>query len=853
MRSYNTGIVYSDEKCIGCNKCIAACSVLGANCAIIQNGQNRVVVDSRKCVICGSCVSVCPQKARTYRDDSESFFTGAAQSQNISVIIDQSFFVLYKDRARSVLGWLRSLGVKNIYSSSLGAEISVWANVRYLLAHHEEDEAPFLVNCCPAFTLRVEREEIDFLKKLIPVHSPAFCTAIYAKKYLGDTSRMVFISPCVAVKDLISRHKGTIDASVSFDSIITRFNEAKYSGTESDPDQTGRTFGNIISAEDGMARCLALFFPEKYIIAHYNNLSPHTFSVLRNETQNCSLSERPLASTVVSCRNGCLDGPGTKKFRSTVSSICIEYFRKFTDSMKDLDIEASHKRNLEMLEKQFAGLDCADFTCSFQDHYQQPYRIPKSTYNEIFTAMHKNTVKKRSVNCGFCGYRSCMEMASAIAYGYNRKENCIHYMNEEMAFRYFIDPQTGIPNRAAFVRDAELLLKSNPAKKYVVCSGNVNKFKIIDDLYGFEAGDKVLHIVSVVLKYTVGSEGLCASLGGGNFALFFEYTPENMARLTKREFIDCSVLGIAFRVTMRFGLYVAQDRSESIMNMMNYATISMDKNSSPMENTFTMYTQEFHDQMKLETMITADMQGAMERQEFKLFFQPQYNPAGTLVGAEVLCRWIKDDGFIRTPDVFIPIFEKNGFIKKLDRYVWEKSFQAIQRWHSAGIKVVPISLNISRITLKDDDIISFISDLHKNYSLPPHTVHFEITESAYMNDQKRLIGRVNGIRNLGYAIAMDDFGSGYSSLNTLKDVPIDILKLDMGFLRESENTERGGTIINSVVRMAQDLKLMTIAEGVETQNQADFLCSIGCDVLQGFLYSRPVSQAEFERIIGFSK
>lgn len=853
MRSYNTGIVYSDEKCIGCNKCIAACSVLGANCAIIQNGQNRVVVDSRKCVICGSCVSVCPQKARTYRDDSESFFTGAAQSQNISVIIDQSFFVLYKDRARSVLGWLRSLGVKNIYSSSLGAEISVWANVRYLLAHHEEDEAPFLVNCCPAFTLRVEREEIDFLKKLIPVHSPAFCTAIYAKKYLGDTSRMVFISPCVAVKDLISRHKGTIDASVSFDSIITRFNEAKYSGTESDPDQTGRTFGNIISAEDGMARCLALFFPEKYIIAHYNNLSPHTFSVLRNETQNCSLSERPLASTLVSCRNGCLDGPGTKKFRSTVSSICIEYFRMFTDSMKDLDIEASHKRNLEMLEKQFAGLDCADFTCSFQDHYQQPYRIPKSTYDEIFTAMHKNTVKKRSVNCGFCGYRSCMEMASAIAYGYNRKENCIHYMNEEMAFRYFIDPQTGIPNRAAFVRDAELLLKSNPAKKYVVCSGNVNKFKIIDDLYGFEAGDKVLHIVSVVLKYTVGSEGLCASLGGGNFALFFEYTPENMARLTKREFIDCSVLGIAFRVTMRFGLYVAQDRSESIMNMMNYATISMDKNSSPMENTFTMYTQEFHDQMKLETMITADMQGAMERQEFKLFFQPQYNPAGTLVGAEVLCRWIKDDGFIRTPDVFIPIFEKNGFIKKLDRYVWEKSFQAIQRWHSAGIKVVPISLNISRITLKDDDIISFISDLHKNYSLPPHTVHFEITESAYMNDQKRLIGRVNGIRNLGYAIAMDDFGSGYSSLNTLKDVPIDILKLDMGFLRESENTERGGTIINSVVRMAQDLKLMTIAEGVETQNQADFLCSIGCDVLQGFLYSRPVSQAEFERIIGFSK
>lgn len=853
MRSYNTGIVYSDEKCIGCNKCIAACSVLGANCAIIQNGQNRVVVDSRKCVICGSCVSVCPQKARTYRDDSESFFTGAAQSQNISVIIDQSFFVLYKDRARSVLGWLRSLGVKNIYSSSLGAEISVWANVRYLLVHHEEDEAPFLVNCCPAFTLRVEREEIDFLKKLIPVHSPAFCTAIYAKKYLGDTSRMVFISPCVAVKDLISRHKGTIDASVSFDSIITRFNEAKYSGTESDPDQTGRTFGNIISAEDGMARCLALFFPEKYIIAHYNNLSPHTFSVLRNETQNCSLSERPLASTVVSCRNGCLDGPGTKKFRSTVSSICIEYFRMFTDSMKDLDIEASHKRNLEMLEKQFAGLDCADFTCSFQDHYQQPYRIPKSTYDEIFTAMHKNTVKKRSVNCGFCGYRSCMEMASAIAYGYNRKENCIHYMNEEMAFRYFIDPQTGIPNRAAFVRDAELLLKSNPAKKYVVCSGNVNKFKIIDDLYGFEAGDKVLHIVSVVLKYTVGSEGLCASLGGGNFALFFEYTPENMARLTKREFIDCSVLGIAFRVTMRFGLYVAQDRSESIMNMMNYATISMDKNSSPMENTFTMYTQEFHDQMKLETMITADMQGAMERQEFKLFFQPQYNPAGTLVGAEVLCRWIKDDGFIRTPDVFIPIFEKNGFIKKLDRYVWEKSFQAIQRWHSAGIKVVPISLNISRITLKDDDIISFISDLHKNYSLPPHTVHFEITESAYMNDQKRLIGRVNGIRNLGYAIAMDDFGSGYSSLNTLKDVPIDILKLDMGFLRESENTERGGTIINSVVRMAQDLKLMTIAEGVETQNQADFLCSIGCDVLQGFLYSRPVSQAEFERIIGFSK
>ena len=243
------------------------------------------------------------------------------------------------------------------------------------------------------------------------------------------------------------------------------------------------------------------------------------------------------------------------------------------------------------------------------------------------------------------------------------------------------------------------------------------------------------------------------------------------------------------------------------------------------------------------------MKSALANDEFVLYLQPQYDSTKRLIGAEALSRWIRDDGKMISPGIFIPIFEKNGFIKEMDYHVWENGFKLIRTWMDSDSLPVPISVNISRVSLADDEIINKIKSLQEKYKIDPSLMHFEITESAYMENQDELIQRVGKIREMGFLIAMDDFGSGYSSLNTLKDVPLDILKLDMGFLRGNDSAGKGHSIIEHIINMAHDLDLTTIAEGVETIEQANFLNSLGCDVIQGYLYAKPMPISNYEELL----
>jgi EAL domain-containing protein (putative c-di-GMP-specific phosphodiesterase class I) len=294
---------------------------------------------------------------------------------------------------------------------------------------------------------------------------------------------------------------------------------------------------------------------------------------------------------------------------------------------------------------------------------------------------------------------------------------------------------------------------------------------------------------------------------------------------------------------MRFGYYSMQDNADekniSVMDMINSAILAMDLRVTQQENTYNGYTkalkQKQHEEAKLSTL----MKSALDNNEFVLWFQPQYaTSSNKLVGAEALCRWINKEGQIISPSIFIPVTEKNGFIRYLDKEIWRKAFSMVRRWIDEGYDPVPVSINISRVSLESDGIYYTIKYLKDEYKIPPELIHFEITESAYIGDEGNLLQRINQIRSLGFKIAMDDFGSGYSSLNSLKDIPIDIIKLDMGFLNDttglakiaeendndSSSTEvssalvnRGGTIISSVIRMAQKLKYITVAEGVEKE------------------------------------
>ena len=267
------------------------------------------------------------------------------------------------------------------------------------------------------------------------------------------------------------------------------------------------------------------------------------------------------------------------------------------------------------------------------------------------------------------------------------------------------------------------------------------------------------------------------------------------------------------------------------------------------------YDESMRDQLLQEQKIVDEMRDALANGEFEVWFQPQINHAsGALVGAEALVRWRHPQRGLISPGVFIPVFERNGFIYEMDKFVWERTCVCLRKWLDEGRKPLPVSANISRYDLFRTDIIEVIGALTEQYQIPTQLLRFEVTESAFAESTDRVIDVVERLRAGGFMVEIDDFGSGYSSLNTLKDVPADILKLDMRFLENGRNSARGGNILESIVRMAKWLGMPVIAEGVETREQADYLKSIGCYYIQGYLYARPMTAGEYEAFTkGFSK
>ena len=241
------------------------------------------------------------------------------------------------------------------------------------------------------------------------------------------------------------------------------------------------------------------------------------------------------------------------------------------------------------------------------------------------------------------------------------------------------------------------------------------------------------------------------------------------------------------------------------------------------------------------------MDYALEHGEFVMYLQPKYSiSTAGVVGAEALVRWIHPEKGMLPPAEFISVFEKNGFIIKLDEYIWEQACKAIRGWIDSGVQPVPISVNISRVHLTDEKFIDVLDRLIEKYDIPKNMIETEITETVENAGDSEVIKR---LKERGYMLLMDDFGSGYSSLNMLKSTPFDVIKIDRDFFSEFMLSDRGKKIISHTISMSKDIGLDMVAEGVETKEQAEFLKNCGCDVAQGFYYSKPVPINDFERLV----
>ncbi|MDD3337019.1 MAG: EAL domain-containing protein [Eubacteriales bacterium] len=409
------------------------------------------------------------------------------------------------------------------------------------------------------------------------------------------------------------------------------------------------------------------------------------------------------------------------------------------------------------------------------------------------------------------------------------------------------DPKTGIYTKQAFCEKAGEWMHANPGDRFALLRWDIDRFKVYNDIYGVQAGDSLLAKIG---QWCQVSQMLCGHWEADHFVScmplnsFRSYLPEQELKTFFAKLHE------NFDFTVRIGVYLVEDPTLDVALMCDRAFLALRSIKNNYSARIAYYDESMRASLLEEQEILSEMESALEQGQFAVFYQPQYNyAAGTLHGAEALIRWIHPTKGVISPAKFIPIFEHNGFISKVDEYVWTTVCQQQRKWLDKGIPVSPVSVNISRRDIYNPRLCEIITSLAKKYDLSPSLLRLEITESAYMENAAQLIEVVNTLRAAGFSVEMDDFGSGYSSLNTLKDVPVDMLKLDMNFLSASTEDSRGGSILTSVIRMAHWIKLPVIAEGVETKVQADYLKSVGCSHMQGYYFAKPMPMEEYQKLL----
>ena len=420
--------------------------------------------------------------------------------------------------------------------------------------------------------------------------------------------------------------------------------------------------------------------------------------------------------------------------------------------------------------------------------------------------------------------------------------------NRRLRYLAEYDSLTGLLNRQAFMKRAGEMVSARPGKSYVISCFDIDNFKVVNDRFGHGEGDRLLrHFASVLQKCVDNYNGISCRISADNFALLLPNDPQildEVAQLRRQSFDDYER---PLKITFSVGRYVVEDPSLPVNVMIDRASLAQKSVKGKYGQEEAYYSDQMRAKVLYETRIVNEMESALARGQFRLFLQPQYDTAQKkVVGAEALVRWIHPELGLIPPGSFIPLFERYRFIERMDCSIWEQSCQALRKWIDRGLDPIPLSVNISRVEIEDMNLCEVFIKLMMKYSLPRELLRLEITESAYVENPSRIAEVAGELRACGFIVEMDDFGSGYSSLNILSSAPVDVLKLDMKFL-SMQNERRGGVILESVIKMASELGLDTVAEGVETQKQAEFLSQAGCTVHQGYHYSKPLPLQDFER------
>lgn len=452
-------------------------------------------------------------------------------------------------------------------------------------------------------------------------------------------------------------------------------------------------------------------------------------------------------------------------------------------------------------------------------------------------------------------------IATAVAsYYYIKRLLELKHTNRELQDIAGRDELTGALNTEKFYSEANRIMNRAKDGKFAVLYVDFENFRYINDVFGYEHGDRILKNYTHLLMDRLGENEALGRVMADHFVILRHYEKkEDVLKAQKdidEEFLDSVAASNHHLMTVACGICCREDlpgaADASVMvNSANFAQKTV-KNTQGVKYGF--YDEKIHQKLIEETGIRARMQKGLDDEEFVVYLQPKVGvQGGEIEGAEALVRWNVPGHGLLSPGIFIPVLEKNLFIGKVDRYVFERVCRWLRKRLDCGAKVMPISVNVSKIQFYNSDFISAYAEIKNRYGIPDGLIEIELTESVIFEHEEYLMEMVTELHRNGFLCSLDDFGSGYSSLGLLKDLSIDVLKMDGMFFRISVNVEREHTIVKSVINMIRELNICTVAEGVEREDQVEFLKTTGCDLIQGFVYYKPMPIEDFEKLLDTRK
>lgn len=533
----------------------------------------------------------------------------------------------------------------------------------------------------------------------------------------------------------------------------------------------------------------------------------------------------------------------------------LSFFQHFSDIglfvLSDQDFHILYCN--EYMEKN-AGFHVGERPCYFCCSQTTPCgACPVRKLQEDPSLSECSSVQFHSqLHCAFdlTAHRTALSDGTPVYLGLAKPHMYLNEEKEALEERIEHDELTGALTRPAFCRHTSKLLKSHPETEYTIVRTDIYGLRMINDLFQSQAGDALLHdFYESVLKHlkpgdTCGrfyadSFCICTSMNRGEILDFMEQLQHDMDHYP-----------LAFHISLYFGICPVYDRNMPPYQLADFAKMALQKARTSYSQPYSIFNEEFRQQVTREQTLIQSMEPSLKNGDFVPYFQPFFDiRTKSIVGAEVLVRWNHPIYGMISPASFIPVFEKNGFIIQLDQYIWEEAAKLLWRRKKEGRKRIPFSVNVSRAHIFDEDFEPFLLGLMEKYELDPGAFGLELTESVYVESQDTMAEAVARLQKKGFRFLMDDFGSGYSSLSVLKDCPMDVLKIDMTFVRDILESPRSQIILSEIIHMMHRLNLPMIAEGVENPEQTKLLKNWDCNTVQGYYFARPMPAEAFEKLI----